>query len=648
MKHQFVFLKVLIKKIIILLLLYMVARIIFYMFHFNSFDFPATVDFLKALFCGIRFDISAICASNTLIILLYLIPLRLRENKTYLKLLGILFIVFNSAAFLLNFIDLQYFYYYERRLDFPALSYLIANLRFSDIAFFFSKYLIVLVFWILFTLFLFKVNQRVRIRSTEKIKGIIYYPVQSLIMIIILGLTLLGIRGGFQYKPLDIINAGLCTYSGNFSLVTNNPFVLIKTMDDNIIEFHYDRNPKGQLFLNPVQSFNTQNKFNNKNVVIIVLESFSKEFSGKLNPNYSTDSTFISYTPFLDSLMDHSIVCLNSYANDENSIRSLPNILSGIPSWMQDDLTLSVYSQNKIESIASVLKEKGYYTAFFHGGKNGTMNFDSYVKSVGFDHYYGMDEYPDKKDFDGKWGIFDHAFFSFFAGELSNFQQPFIAGIFSLSSHDPYEVPEQFKSQFNNGRLPIHNVAAYSDFSLERFFKAAKKTDWFQHTIFVITADHGPRARERYMPFYKTNAGKFAVPIIFYIPGFGSMEINELAQQTDIFPTTLGLLNFNGEIFSFGKNLLSESNDYVLNRLGSDTYLFMKDSIVWIYNKDSATQMYNLNSDSLMKNNLINSKIADSVDYTYLFRAVMSTYKRTMTKNIMTPERYKYKTKWTE
>ena len=464
-------------------------------------------------------------------------------------------------------------------------------------------------------------------------------------MIIMLGLTLLGIRGGIQYKPLDIIHAGLCSYSGNFSLVTNNPFVLIKTLDDEIIEFQYDHKPEGQLFLNPVQSFNPRNKFNSKNVVIIVLESFSKEFSGKLNPNYASNNNFRSFTPFLDSLIDHSIVCMNSYANDENSIRSLPNILSGIPSWMKDDLTMSVYFQNKIESIASVLKEKGYYTAFFHGGRNGTMNFDSYVRSVGFDNYYGMDEYPDKEDFDGKWGIFDHAFFSFFSTELSTFRQPFIAGIFSLSSHDPYKVPEQFKNRFDDGILPIHNVAAYADFSLEKFFTKAKKTNWFQNTVFIITADHGPRSRERYMPFYKTNAGKFAVPIIFYVPGNASKKIPELAQQTDIFPTTLGLLNYNGEVFSFGKNLLADNNDYVLNRLAKDTYIFIKDSLAWIYNKENATQLYNLNSDSLMKKNLIKNKITDSLDNTYLFRAVMNTYKRTMTENIMTPERYRYKTK---
>jgi hypothetical protein len=214
MKNQLVFLKALLKRIIILVLLYMVARIIFYLFHYNSFDLPGTGSFLKALFCGIRFDISAICISNALIIIMFLAPFRFRNNKIYRKILGILFVVFNSIAFLFNFIDLQYFYYYERRLDFPALENLITGINISDISFFLSHYLISLIFWILFTLFLIRADQKIGTRSAGKIRNLIYYPVQTLILILVLGLTLLGIRGGIQYKPLDIINAGLCTSSG--------------------------------------------------------------------------------------------------------------------------------------------------------------------------------------------------------------------------------------------------------------------------------------------------------------------------------------------------------------------------------------------------------------------------------------------------
>jgi len=648
MKDQLQFTKAIIKRLLVVLFMYMIFRIIFYIFNFNAFDFTSASSFLKALWGGIRFDISAICATNTLVIILGFLPFRFRKNHRYQWAISAIFIVFNSLAFLLYFTDLAFFRQYERRLYYPTLHGSMHNIDVGIIWGFLKTNVAGIVLWVVFAIFLIKVDKKLKFTETRPAKSLYYYPFHTLGFFMALGLTLLGIRGGVQYKPLDIINAGLYASSGNFSLVTNNPFVLIKTAGDEVLNYEEKPDNEKTLYFNPIQSFTPTDLFKKKNVVIIILESFSKEFIGILNPGYKTNHNFQSYAPFLDSLIPYSVICTSSFANDENSIRSLPNILSGIPSWMNDEFTLSVYAQNKIESIATVLKENGYYTAFFHGGKNGTMNFDSYVKAVGFDHYYGMDEYPEKSDFDGKWGIADHAFFSFFANKLKEMPQPFVAGIFSLSSHDPYKVPDRFANRFNSGKLPIHNVAAYADFSLRQFFSSISGEKWFNNTVFVITADHGPRAVERFMPYYKNIVGKFAVPIIFYQPSEKGFKINKTAKQTDIFPTLMGLLNYEGEIFCFGNNLLTTSNGFVLNRLGNDTWLLVKDSLAWVYDNGKPTQIYNLGSDSLLQKNLINTPLLNETGYTEFYHAMINTYTRTMTKNIVTPERYKFRTKWTE
>ncbi len=108
-------------------------------------------------------------------------------------------------------------------------------------------------------------------------------------------------------------------------------------------------------------------------------------------------------------------------------------------------------------------RRKGYYSAFFHGAPNGSMGFDSFTKMAGFDDYFGLNEYPDKADFDGIWGVWDEPFFKFFARKLNTFSNPSSPQYFLVSSHHPFKVPEKYKDTFKKGPAPILEVIGYSD-----------------------------------------------------------------------------------------------------------------------------------------------------------------------------------------
>jgi len=115
--------------------------------------------------------------------------------------------------------------------------------------------------------------------------------------------------------------------------------------------------------------------------MIIILESFSKEHIGSLNRDLA-NGNYQGFTPFLDSLAGHSLL-LNGFANGKTSIQGIPAVLSGIPSLMNESYIQSNYSTDKINSLANLLKAEGYTSAFFHGGTNGTMGFDSFTKLAG-------------------------------------------------------------------------------------------------------------------------------------------------------------------------------------------------------------------------------------------------------------------------
>jgi uncharacterized sulfatase len=89
-----------------------------------------------------------------------------------------------------------------------------------------------------------------------------------------------------------------------------------------------------------------------------------------------------------------------------------------MPKLMDEPYITSKYQANNIAGLASILKPFGYSSAFFHGARNGSMGFEGFSQIAGFQQYYGLNEYPNKKDFDGNWGIFDEPFLQFCAQKL--------------------------------------------------------------------------------------------------------------------------------------------------------------------------------------------------------------------------------------
>ena len=148
--------------------------------------------------------------------------------------------------------------------------------------------------------------------------------------------------------------------------------------------------------------FFSSREFKRNNVVIIIMESLSKEFVGFYNNH--------NLTPFLDSLAGHSFIFNNAFSNGLRSIEALPAITASIPTLSNTPFISSVYAQNTFNALPYLLKKNGYSTSFFHGGTRGTMGFYGFAKKAGFQNYYGLEEYGNMDDYDGTWGIYDHSF----------------------------------------------------------------------------------------------------------------------------------------------------------------------------------------------------------------------------------------------
>lgn len=537
------------------LVLLTISRLLLYVFNIQIIG---SVDFgtLTTLFvAGLRFDLSALLYLNALFILLMAIPLPWADRKSYRFITNVFYLIPNSLGIFANLADAGYFPFSLRRTTGEILSVLNAGGDISRLAFSYLKdYWYLGLTWLLITAVLIWLNTWANYRlGAGSERGWQSFVKKSVIALVILVFTVIGMRGGLQLRPISVIAASRYTASPvHAQVILNTPFSLITTYNrqDVPVPAFFAEPSEAERYFNPVQQITSNQSGTPINIVIFILESFSSEFSTFLNPDGEAGCT--GFTPFLDSLMQSGLA-FNGYANGTRSIEAVAAILSGLPALTQVDLISSQFAGNCIPSIASYLTTKGYHSAFFHGGHNGTMNFDAFAYKTGFQQYFGMKEYRDLKDYDGRWGIYDGPFMQYFLQSLDAMPKPFLGVLFSLSSHHPYSLPDGYAQLFTGGRLPVHKTVEYTDLALRQFFDAAKKSEWFNNTLFVLTADHttggceeaGGDAMQRYR-----------IPVVFYTPGFTLPPSDAtIVQQCDLLPSIIEIVGYEDPVISFGQSI---------------------------------------------------------------------------------------------
>ena len=407
------------------------------------------------------------------------------------------------------------------------------------------------IFYISSIIILFLTSLLILIRFYPKQKGI----KEIIIFLLSCYIIILGARGGTQLKPIKPIHAGIFSNTQNSALILNTPFCILHSYFSKGLEKHnyFTKEELNKIY---TTTHKFEDKFQRKNIVIIILESFSKEYVGYYNKGNG-------YTPFLDSIIQHSLVMENGYANGVKSIEAVPSIISSVPTLMNEPFITSPYSTNSCNSIASLLKKEGYSASFFHGGARGTMGFYSYTQKAGFNNYFGIEEFlheggGKEEDDDKVWGAYDGPFLKYFSEYLKKEQEPFVTTLFSITSHPPFTLPEEFKNTFPKGNNTYHETVGYTDQMLKEFFARSKKEEWYKNTLFVITSDHTSGSNSD--PEYNNRVGRYAIPIIYFM-GDSSLKGSNttITQQIDIMPTILDMLNYNKEFFGFGKSIYEKS-----------------------------------------------------------------------------------------
>lgn len=526
---------------LITLLFYFLTRVQFLYLNFKLYTGVSSADIFKSLLIGFRFDLSTIVFLGAPVFLAGLFLFFLHKNRYFRFFLLLVFWALQLPMLVLNIIDAEFIHFIGRRTTKEALFlFLEVPGKFWD--FYFSYLVLSMTSTVVVVLGLVSIYYLLPISKLEdRLSNQLWWK-RILFGFVGLILCVIAARGGLQSKPLSFAHAQVFPVPALNNLLTNSGFTVLQSLEKNPLakDQFFDSSNDLLVHLNAYESELAkppQLKVSKPNIVVIVLESFSKDMMG-----YGfTDG--ITYTPYLDELASKSYFFNHSYANGRRSIEGIGAILSGIPALMSEPFINSQYQTNYFWGVGTLLSNLGYRSHFFHGGHNGTMYFDQFTKTAGIQSYWGFNEYPNaSKDSDGTWGVWDEPFLVWTSSQLSNSSQPFFATVFTLSSHHPFKVPDQYQNKFPKGSLDIHQVIGYTDYSLKQFFHASEKADWYQNTVFIITADHTFKATRS---DFDNEVSRYKVPIMIYDPNrllpANSVETGQVVSHVDLLPTILDM-----------------------------------------------------------------------------------------------------------
>jgi phosphoglycerol transferase MdoB-like AlkP superfamily enzyme len=282
------------------------------------------------------------------------------------------------------------------------------------------------------------------------------------------------------------------------------------------------------------------------NVIVIVWESFTEKATHATINNRQV-------TPRFNELKKEGIYFSHMYASGDRTDKGLAAVLSGYPALNNFSIIHQPAKSAKLGSLGHYFKQMGYRNLFYYGGEPEFANIKSYILQSQYDQIVEKSDFPSSK-LNSKWGAHDGAVAEKISNDLSGMQQPFFATWLTLTSHEPFETPDQ--PVFPGHDIPTRflNSIHYTDEVLYRFVRNCQQQPWWKNTVMVIVADHGHP-----LPEPSTRLDNFKIPMLWLGGALKQVgqEVDEVGSQLDIATTLARQINDPGRYFPFSKNLFS-------------------------------------------------------------------------------------------
>jgi len=614
-KIKFVFKEVL-RLFLIFVLVFQIFRIAIYYSYRDLFN---NLDFLKlteSLFLGLRFDLSSTSILLFIPVVLLIFPLRITGHLFFRRFVASVIYLELVAMIIFLISDYMYFSFVKRHIT-NELLFLLNESEYlmTEV----SVKLLPIIFLIVLTIVFYPLFLKVTCPKKPEVQRSMLSFVLILLVLIVVG------RGGFQRKPIAVIDAYQYGSASQGHLILNGIF----TASHFSISSKFIERTAGEekLYLDtlnlpvsttpdyPLERTNVQSGMSpKKNVVMIMIESLSFKYIDYLSgQNYGV-------TPNIDRFAQNGLVFENFFANGQRSVDGAQSILTGIPPLpgMPDITALSV----NYSSLGQLASDNHYRTIFLTTTLREAFSMDLIAGAAGFYDYHGLEDYPlllnyiDAADRPLGW---DYEAFMYLLKQLEGEKSNYFAFVNASSDHTPFARMQEPFNQYEHGTDTeggYLNMLHYTDWALGEFINDYKKRKDFEETVFIITADHALPHFQGVEPY-----GKFRIPLIIYSPKNISPGRSQMfASQIDLFPTIIKLLDLEGKYSAIGKNILNTEKSFAVVKDGALLEIFSKEGFL-VHNLKSVLEFQPVDalSDEFTKTKLASKAVAfDHLTYLLL------------------------------
>jgi phosphoglycerol transferase MdoB-like AlkP superfamily enzyme len=563
-----------INKIIFVLTSFTLVRLMLYVIYRRSFfDDLGVLEVAASFAHGLRFDLSILMAFLGLPLLVMALPLSVIRKPRIQRLLTQLVFVIFIPLMAVNLGDVGYFGYVGRHL-FDELLVLSGDLHYAlgeaFTAHLGSLLLGLVILAGLAVVYMRYCSQPVRNRSWGRW------------FVLLLGLTA-AIRGSVGMKPIGVVNAFTSNKASSGHLTLNGAFTAWHATrggetpetnfypDDRLFALlaplGIDSSKEYPLF-RPVAydpAARDAAVFRPKDVasrpphiVVIILESFGSYYVDSFGRNG------FGATPEFDRIAAESLKFTNFFAGGSRSIEAIQTVLTSFPS-LRGVANLGLgFEQSSITTLPHLLRRQGYHTVFAQSGPRGSFRLDAISRALGFDEYFGAEDYPLLGDYKGEKPQFgwDYEMFMFMARHLAQAERPTLTVLFTGTAHTPFVRPPYVKEREGHGvdnEPGFLTLLSYSDYALGAFVRQMEGSSrqGGRPAVYLMTADH-------MFPPYRSLGylDRFRVPLLIHGPGLVEAQSRDIvSSHMDILPTVLDLAGVSRSAAMAGHSLLDRSFD---------------------------------------------------------------------------------------
>lgn len=555
-----ILLKFYFKSWIYFLLILALHKLCFIIFNSSSFHETSFLDYLAVFFYGSKLDFSSTGYFMILpsIVLMVIGVFKLSIPRSLFR---YYYFFVSVLVTLIAVIDIKLYSYWHEKFDITHLSYLSDSSQlFNSITF--LDVLLPLMLFLGLCFFQFKLADKLLFtKEATNTKA----SIKSTLVFVLFGaLSVIPIRGGFSIVPLVLgipINVGAVYFHSELALnhAAVTPFwnfLYSVTESSGLLEKQdvMDSHQAEEIFkeLNPItnQEINLSLlKTKKPNIVLVILESFTAKAIGV----YGGDDRF---TPNINRLAKEGVLFNNFYANGNRSNRGIGSVFSSYPGLSQTAIILYPEKIEKEPHLMATLKDNGYSTSFYYGGEIDFANMRAYFNQGKADRIVSKLNFPFKEN-NSKWGVHDHVVFERMFEDINKDKQPFFSSIFTLSSHEPFDIPVKGFLPNTEKEAPFINSIYYTDQSLGKFVEQCKQASWWDNTLLIVTADHGVS----HIHSTANNAKEtYQIPMLWLGGALNrkGIEIDNYASQIDLAPTLMAQLGTEF-LTKFGRNIFSSN-----------------------------------------------------------------------------------------